>query len=109
MAPTTRYRTWRRHGDDLQPEPRLRGRRAEPAGNLATDPQIAVRRFLQGIHRTDRPAFSFQGHPGSKPGAARCGTVFDHFIELMEKPLTAGRQVQRSSFFEFRLRADCGG
>ncbi|WP_078120546.1 glutamine-hydrolyzing carbamoyl-phosphate synthase small subunit [Thiosocius teredinicola] len=39
---------------------------------------------LQGIHRTDRPAFSFQGHPEASPGPHDVAPVFDHFIELME-------------------------
>jgi carbamoyl-phosphate synthase small subunit len=38
---------------------------------------------LQGIHRTDRPAFSFQGHPEASPGPREAGKLFDHFIELM--------------------------
>ena len=38
---------------------------------------------LQGIHRTDRPAFSFQGHPEASPGPHDVGPLFDHFIELM--------------------------
>jgi carbamoyl-phosphate synthase small subunit len=38
---------------------------------------------LQGIHRTDRPAFSFQGHPEASPGPHDVAPVFDHFIELM--------------------------
>ncbi|HEY9050433.1 MAG TPA: glutamine-hydrolyzing carbamoyl-phosphate synthase small subunit, partial [Gammaproteobacteria bacterium] len=41
---------------------------------------------LQGIHRTDKPAFSFQGHPEASPGPHDVSPVFDHFIELMEKP-----------------------
>jgi carbamoyl-phosphate synthase small subunit len=39
---------------------------------------------LQGIHRTDRPAFSFQGHPEASPGPHDCAGLFDHFIELMQ-------------------------
>ncbi len=39
---------------------------------------------LQGIHRTDVPAFSFQGHPEASPGPHDVAPVFDHFIELME-------------------------
>lgn len=38
---------------------------------------------LQGIHRTDRPAFSFQGHPEASPGPNDVAPLFDHFIELM--------------------------
>lgn len=39
---------------------------------------------LQGIHRTDRPAFSFQGHPEASPGPHDAAPLFDHFIELMK-------------------------
>lgn len=39
---------------------------------------------LQGIHRTDKPAFSFQGHPEASPGPHDIAPVFDHFIELIE-------------------------
>ena len=38
----------------------------------------------QGIHRTDKPAFSFQGHPEASPGPHDCALLFDHFIELIE-------------------------
>ncbi|OOZ16975.1 carbamoyl phosphate synthase small subunit [Solemya velum gill symbiont] len=40
---------------------------------------------LQGIHRTDKPAFSFQGHPEASPGPYDVAPVFDHFIELMSQ------------------------
>jgi carbamoyl-phosphate synthase small subunit len=39
---------------------------------------------LQGIHRTDKPAFSFQGHPEASPGPNDAAPLFDHFIELMQ-------------------------
>jgi len=39
---------------------------------------------LQGIHRTDKPAFSFQGHPEAAPGPHDADKLFDHFIELMQ-------------------------
>ncbi|MDM3871308.1 glutamine-hydrolyzing carbamoyl-phosphate synthase small subunit [Porticoccus sp. W117] len=39
---------------------------------------------LQGIHRTDKPAFSFQGHPEASPGPHDAAPLFDHFFELME-------------------------
>jgi len=38
---------------------------------------------LQGIHRTDKPAFGFQGHPEASPGPHDIAPVFDHFIDLM--------------------------
>ena len=40
---------------------------------------------LQGIHRTDKPAFSFQGHPEASPGPHDAASLFDHFIELMKE------------------------
>ncbi|MGB5603580.1 MAG: gamma-glutamyl-gamma-aminobutyrate hydrolase family protein, partial [Gammaproteobacteria bacterium] len=43
---------------------------------------------LQGIHRTDKPAFGFQGHPEASPGPHDIAQVFDHFIELMGKHLS---------------------
>lgn len=39
---------------------------------------------LQGIHRTDKPAFSFQGHPEASPGPQDAGPLFDHFVDLMK-------------------------
>jgi len=38
---------------------------------------------LQGIERTDRPAFSFQGHPEASPGPHDVAPLFDRFIEMM--------------------------
>ncbi|MDA9556389.1 glutamine-hydrolyzing carbamoyl-phosphate synthase small subunit [Vibrio sp.] len=40
---------------------------------------------LQGIHRTDKPAFSFQGHPEASPGPHDAAPLFNHFIELIEQ------------------------
>ena len=39
---------------------------------------------VQAIHRTDKPAFSFQGHPEASPGPHDVAPLFDHFIELMK-------------------------
>lgn len=38
---------------------------------------------LQGIHRTDKPAFSFQGHPEASPGPHDAAPLFDHFFDLI--------------------------
>ena len=38
---------------------------------------------LQGIARTDKDAFSFQGHPEASPGPHDAAPLFDHFIELI--------------------------
>ncbi len=40
---------------------------------------------LQGLERTDKPAFCFQGHPEASPGPRDIGYLFDRFIALMEK------------------------
>ena len=40
---------------------------------------------LQGIHRIDKPAFGFQGHPEASPGPHDAAPLFDHFIELMQQ------------------------
>lgn len=38
---------------------------------------------LQGMELTDRPAFSFQGHPEASPGPHDVAPLFSHFIQLM--------------------------
>jgi carbamoyl-phosphate synthase small subunit len=40
---------------------------------------------LQGLARTDRPAFSFQGHPEASPGPHDIGSLFDRFVALMKE------------------------
>ncbi|MEW6132315.1 MAG: glutamine-hydrolyzing carbamoyl-phosphate synthase small subunit [Pseudomonadota bacterium] len=40
---------------------------------------------LQGIVRTDAPAFSFQGHPEASPGPHDVAYLFDRFVKLMEE------------------------
>jgi carbamoyl-phosphate synthase small subunit len=40
---------------------------------------------LQGIALTDKPAFSFQGHPEASPGPHDLGYLFDRFVKMMEK------------------------
>jgi carbamoyl-phosphate synthase small subunit len=40
---------------------------------------------LQGLARTDRPAFCFQGHPEASPGPHDIGYLFDRFAALMAK------------------------
>ena len=39
---------------------------------------------LQGLARTDRPAFCFQGHPEASPGPHDIGYLFDRFVALIE-------------------------
>ena len=40
---------------------------------------------LQGIELTDRPAFSFQGHPEASPGPHEMAYLFDKFVALMQR------------------------
>jgi len=47
---------------------------------------------LQGVHRTDIPAFSFQGHPEASPGPHDVALLFDHFIELIKKTREQSQQ-----------------
>ena len=42
---------------------------------------------LQGVARTDRPAFSFQGHPEASPGPHDLRPLFENFIQLMVRRL----------------------
>jgi len=44
---------------------------------------------LQGLARTDRPAFCFQGHPEASPGPHDIGYLFDRFIDLMQARVPA--------------------
>jgi len=46
---------------------------------------------LQGVARTDRPAFSFQGHPEASPGPHDVAPLFDRFIALMEARVATRR------------------
>jgi carbamoyl-phosphate synthase small subunit len=39
---------------------------------------------LQGLARTDKPAFCFQGHPEASPGPHDIGYLFDRFTSLMD-------------------------
>jgi carbamoyl-phosphate synthase small subunit len=40
---------------------------------------------IQGLARTDAPAFCFQGHPEASPGPHDVAPLFDHFIKLMQE------------------------
>jgi carbamoyl-phosphate synthase small subunit len=48
---------------------------------------------LQGIARTDRPAFGFQGHPEASPGPHDIGSLFDRFTALMASKEKAHAQA----------------
>jgi len=49
---------------------------------------------VQGIERTDVPAFSFQGHPEASPGPQDCLYLFDRFISMMAERGTGGDRAQ---------------
>ena len=53
--------------------------------NLVATHRSLFDQSLQGIARTDIPAFSFQGHPEASPGPHDVAPLFDHFISLIEK------------------------
>jgi carbamoyl-phosphate synthase small subunit len=40
---------------------------------------------LQGLARTDKPAFCFQGHPEASPGPHDIGYLFDRFVAMMDR------------------------
>ena len=42
---------------------------------------------LQGLARTDKPAFCFQGHPEASPGPHDISYLFDRFTALMERAM----------------------
>jgi len=53
--------------------------------NLVATHRSLFDNSLQGVERTDCPAFSFQGHPEASPGPHDVASLFDRFIEMMEK------------------------
>ncbi len=52
--------------------------------NLVATHRSLFDKSLQGIERTDCPAFGFQGHPEASPGPRDVEPLFLHFIELMK-------------------------
>ena len=46
---------------------------------------------LQGVARTDVPAFSFQGHPEASPGPHDVSYLFDRFVKMMQDKQAAGK------------------
>jgi carbamoyl-phosphate synthase small subunit len=46
---------------------------------------------LQGIERTDRPAFSFQGHPEASPGPHDVKRLFERFLSAMKDHRTQAK------------------
>ncbi len=52
-------------------------------GNLKPTHVSLFDNSLQGIARTDAPAFSFQGHPEASPGPHDVSYLFDRFVSMM--------------------------
>jgi carbamoyl-phosphate synthase small subunit len=52
---------------------------------------------LQGLEHTDKPAFSFQGHPEASPGPHELRLLFEHFIYLMIKRLQTNSRQRSNS------------
>ena len=52
---------------------------------------------LQGVARTDRPAFSFQGHPEASPGPHDMRPLFENFIQLMVRRLQDQLRLLRAN------------
>lgn len=53
-------------------------------GNLRATHVSLFDGTLQGLARTDKPAFCFQGHPEASPGPHDIAYLFDRFVSLME-------------------------
>ena len=51
---------------------------------------------LQGFARTDRPAFSFQGHPEASPGPHDIDYLFDRFAALMQAGHSGARGARNA-------------
>jgi carbamoyl-phosphate synthase small subunit len=52
---------------------------------------------LQGVARTDRPAFSFQGHPEASPGPHDLRPLFEGFVQAMVRRLQQQLRALRSN------------
>jgi carbamoyl-phosphate synthase small subunit len=51
---------------------------------------------VQGLERTDQPAFCFQGHPEASPGPHDVSPLFDRFIELMKSQVASSRSPEKA-------------
>ena len=92
--PSSAEGSGQRARDDYEPEPRLRRRRGNAAGERAHHAQITVRRHAAGFyaHRSIC-LLCFQGHPEASPGPRDVGYLFDRFVALMEKQSSAARSM----------------
>lgn len=58
--------------------------------NLRVTHRSLFDKSIQGIERTDHPAFSFQGHPEASPGPHDVSPLFDRFIDNINNANRAG-------------------
>jgi len=63
---------------------------AELPENLVVTHRSLFAVTVQGISRTDTPAYSFQGHPEASPGPHDATYLFDAFIEAMSTAVSQG-------------------
>ena len=63
---------------------------AELPENLVVTHRSLFDGTVQGISRTDTPAYSFQGHPEASPGPHDATYLFDAFIEAMRTAVSQG-------------------
>ena len=63
-------------------------------GNLKPTHRSLFDGTLQGLARTDRPAFSFQGHPEASPGPHDLRPLFEQFVRLMIRRLQSLLQAR---------------
>ena len=59
-------------------------------GNVRATHRSLFDGSLQGIELTDKPAYSFQGHPEASPGPREMAYLFDRFVKMMEQRREAG-------------------
>ena len=65
-------------------------------GNLIATHRSLFDGTLQGLARTDRPAFSFQGHPEASPGPHDVGALFEGFTQTMIRRLQTQLRALRT-------------
>lgn len=70
---------------DYQPESRVCGRCRSCRLNLRPTHVSLFDGSLQGVARTDVPAFSLQGHPEASPGPHDVAYLFDRFISMQAR------------------------
>ncbi len=58
---------------------------ASLSANLRVTHRSLFDNTIQGLARTDKPAFCFQGHPEASPGPHDIGYLFDQFVDSIKK------------------------